>query len=476
MHPSIRQRQIALLIESLQRLNRTDERKNAAVELGQLGSIAASAVPQLVLAATDIDANVRAAAGTALTAIDPEWKKRDDVRAVAPLLIVKLGSSSTPVIDAAVRLLRQLGASSTPFLTAYLDENPHKTTCVLILQLLAGFGRAANVAVPAILKTIESQVVQVRLASAHALLRVADPQPEVIAALTTRLGDDFADVRATAAEALTSFGIAARAAIRRLLVLLTDREDKVRAAASAALESMGPAVAPALVEVLNTRDQERIRVWGDGLFQMFQVQPGWINLSGLRNISWTLADVVVARTNLELAHETALNLLAKFGSNASVALASISNTLKDPNPRVRLAGVNAIGSMGDEAAFAIPEIVPMLLDERSEIRVAAAKALSGIRDNWAEDSNVRAVLTTASGKIAVQAIETLVHGGSSSVPVLADFLNSSDRVVREQAAASLGRMGPNARGAIPHLEKALSDSHGWVQAAARTALQAITRQ
>ena len=62
---------------------------------------------------------------------------------------------------------------------------------------------------------------------------------------------------------------------------------------------MGPAVAPALVEVLNTRDHERIRVWGDGLFQMFQVQPGWVDLSGFRNISWTGAHVVEARTHLE---------------------------------------------------------------------------------------------------------------------------------------------------------------------------------
>ena len=60
-----------------------------------------------------------------------------------------------------------------------------------------------------------------------------------------------------------------------------------------------------------------------------------------------------------------------------------------------------------------------------------------------------------------------------AVPVLAQALKNDDWIIRDNAAAALGRFGGQAKSAVPELTKALQDSNGDVRRQAASALKRI---
>jgi HEAT repeat protein len=142
---------------------------------------------------------------------------------------------------------------------------------------------------------------------------------------------------------------------------------------------------------------------------------------------------VLALGNLALAPEGTVPLLAE--------------RLRDEDPRVRLAALEALGGFGREAAEAVPGILPLL--EAAEEPVAARAALAAVR-----------------------------AGGPAGpvVKALAGHLADPRETVRAAAAAALGEAGVAPRETVARLAAlGRGDPSADVRAAAAWALQRLGR-
>jgi HEAT repeat protein len=106
----------------------------------------------------------------------------------------------------------------------------------------------------------------------------------------------------------------------------------------------------------------------------------------------------------------------------NVATRALAKGLSDPEPKVRASVVRGFGELGKSGKVALPpELFAALNDETSSVRQATFKALGAVQ------------LTPA------------------AVPNLIEALGSRDREDRFHAAWLLGRLGPEAKSAVPAL-------------------------
>jgi hypothetical protein len=207
-----------------------------------------------------------------------------------------------------------------------------------------------------------------------------------------------------------------------------------------------------------------------------------------------------------------------FVTRWPAAYATIEKGLKDPNPEVRLAIVDALESLGDT-----PEARALLRQAASDrnvfVRWATARAL-GLSapakpdpKEYAPDVAALAILAgdsdidvrtaavnslTRFGRVAkpaapallgavatgdveprvaaVQALSAVDSEAASSVPVLVGALQHSDLRLRRAAANALIRFGPDARPALAELRKALTSTDTELRLAAAEAILAIERK
>ena len=111
-----------------------------------------------------------------------------------------------------------------------------------------------------------------------------------------------------------------------------------------------------------------------------------------------------------------------------VATRALTKGMSDPEPAVRSAVVGGLGALGTSGNVAVPpELLAALMDETSSVRQATINALNAVK------------LTSA------------------AVPTLIEALGSRDREVRFHAAWLLGRIGPEAKKAVPALLATLKE-------------------
>jgi len=111
--------------------------------------------------------------------------------------------------------------------------------------------------------------------------------------------------------------------------------------------------------------------------------------------------------------------LAELGSEASGAVPELTRALRDRDLFVRRFAAEALGKIGPNAKSSIPELTLALNDERKEVQLAAIDALGQM--------------------------------GSASTQALTAALRdpNKDPAVRRKAAVGLGKIGGEARGAVP---------------------------
>jgi len=463
-------------------------RISAAEELERIGPEAKDAIPDLLLNAVFSDAAVREAAMKALDQIDPAWPKSPEAEKAVPGLVEALAGGHSSDTVAASRLLTQIGSPAVPDLLEALADDENDIRQVWVARTLGRIGSDPASAVPALAKALKSEQSHVREAVAEALAEFGPAAEPAVPALVSSLADWHPGVRRAAARSLAHIGGAAELATPGLIQLLADRDQTVREAAFQALSEIGPGTVPWLIEILQTRDLRRMIEWLAWKVEVsdwyrrridedFQRDP----LGALRNLSWYFRHAVDEHVRVEAVHEAVLRLLGDFGPAASAAVPVVTEALRDPSPRVRLAAAVALGDIGPGAKAALPDLVHSLVDSREPVRKASAEALGKIDPNWAssyeiQPSVISIVKRLKEGREAGQAaVEACAVIGPPSVPALVEALESSDeRIVRERAATALGLIGPGAQQAIPALGNAArDDSHGYVREAADKALQQI---
>jgi HEAT repeat protein len=204
------------------------------------------------------------------------------------------------------------------------------------------------------------------------------------------------------------------------------------------------------------------------------------------------------------------NATAVLSALGAPALPALRRALRSDIAAVRLAAVWACADMGKTAQPVVPILTAFLDDTTYAVRIAAAEALGKIGAERAHAAQVlehalRTQVGTDSlcalyalaelgpaGESAAPAIlrllrinlvrdrafrtacaEALIAIGPPIIPTLIPLLNDEWDEMRMAAAVLLGRLGGNARSAVPALNRLLEDGNGDVAWEAMLALVAI---
>jgi hypothetical protein len=147
------------------------------------------------------------------------------------------------------------------------------------------------------------------------------------------------------------------------------------------------------------------------------------------------------------------------------AVASLIDSLKDADERVRLSAISTLGEIGD--AQAVDPLVAALEDDSSEIRRATIRALGQIRDARAVDPLIATLNDTLDVRSASAKALGQIRDARAIEPLIA-ALDDSAAGMREAAAKALGQIR-DAR-AVEKLIVALNDRSRSVREAAANAL------
>jgi HEAT repeat protein len=439
--------------------------------VAKTGVAPARAVPLLMLGVVDDNEQVRHGAINAIHLMrsandlfvpafitllrDPNPALRER----AAIAVGRLGPAASGTVPVLLELARQSSPASTPFLTALGQigpaavpgilqavetENPDTLTrelwSVQCLQTLGGE------AVTPLTQALADSRTGVRLVAARALGELGPVAAPAFGALSAAASDTDPRVRATALAALVSTRVQALAAISRIEAALKDSVPVVRIAAAQLVPQLGEQsrpLAPALLAALNDPDSAVRLAVVQGLSAVGPAAEPAID--GLLKLLPT-ADLT-ARAHI-------LTVFAAIGPAAKVTLPEVRARLGDPDAVVRAAAVAAFTKI-EQAENRLPALLVALDDPELPVRKAAAQGLSGI--------GARA--QSATGKLTALlqrdnerdfAFETLKQISVASVPDLITMLKDRDLAVKTFATQRLGRLGPEAKDAVPALEAILS--------------------
>jgi HEAT repeat protein len=455
----------------MQALRNPDEPLGRPAATALLG-FGAAAVPALKAALSNASTAIRGGALQVLARLGP------DAEAAVPEMLKALGDEEADVRWAAARALGAVGhqvETVAPALAALLADESATVRGWAALAL-GGFSAAA---VPVLIPALAQKLPRVRAAAAEALAYIGSPAFDATAALGGRLKDDEADVRLWADRALSAIGRDVRPATAPLLALLGDDSDAYREWAVLMLLPLGaPAVPPLLQALVHAKPRVR---WGaaDALGQLGTRAEAAIPL-----LITCLADAD------ELVQERVARALGEIGQ-ASVT--PLIEALRRPELGVRIGAVDALSRIGAEAAAAVPPLLDLLKSEDhlglqrfiaealGQIGPAAVQALADafltaspdIRARLAQALGVvgaaaRAAVPTLQQAIrhddflvrraALWALGRIAPSEADAPTLLADVVEAvedADPTVREQAALTLGRLGPQTLQALPQLLEGL---------------------
>jgi HEAT repeat protein len=122
--------------------------------------------------------------------------------------------------------------------------------------------------------------------------------------------------------------------------------------------------------------------------------------------------------------------LGEMGAEAKDAVGALRKAMRDPDLFVRRFSAEALGNIGVEAKAAVPELALALNDEKKEVALAAVESL---------------------GKL-----------GPASIAALTSAIKDTnkDPLIRKKAALGLGKIGLQARSAVPALTDVLTGKIG----------------
>lgn len=133
-------------------------------------------------------------------------------------------------------------------------------------------------------------------------------------------------------------------------------------------------------------------------------------------------------------------------------IAPLVKQLKSKDPLERRQAAAGLGERGESAKSAAPALVAALKDKDEFVRRMAVRSLGQIGAD--PDVAIPALkgLLKDDDKGVIEAVgETFAKLGKAAVPALADMLKNSDPLVKKTSALALGKIGPDAKDAVPAL-------------------------
>jgi HEAT repeat protein len=379
------------------------KRRLAAEALGKRGPKAEAAIAPLVEALADDDAAVKREAATAL---------------------YRIGTKAVPALGKAMQF---------PLIEVKLRA----------ATLLRRFGPAAKDVAPDLAAALKDVDVDVRIHAAEALRAIGPPAKEALPALLTackdlsnlglgsrpRLAMGVCDAAIQAVKVIDPARLddAAKEALPALMAALRDKDAGTVLAALDALPTYGPRAKAAIPDLKKWCEHDN---W----------QPRSRAARALRAMGGDGTKALLETIhNAKVPADTRAALVRDLGrlgaAETDPPLDELRALLKDKQPAIRRAAIDALGWLGTRASTAIAELVATFADE----------ALLKVPSPDATDADPFA------------APRALARIGQAAVPALAKALGDKNALVRWQAAKALAQLGRRAKGAVTELEKAQED-------------------
>jgi len=162
-----------------------------------------------------------------------------------------------------------------------------------------------------------------------------------------------------------------------------------------------------------------------------------------------------------VAREMALTALAAIDPKARNVINAFIEALKDENSRVKIEAAEILARIGPAAADALPDLFPLLQHEKVYVQIPAACAIIKInpekkealtfiieRLKKEENSNCYCRIAEYLGRLGPQA--------KDAVPILIEVLSDIEYYTRSVAALALGEIGDIS--ALPFLKKGLKEA------------------
>ena len=157
--------------------------------------------------------------------------------------------------------------------------------------------------------------------------------------------------------------------------------------------------------------------------------------------------------------------------------------LKHEDAKERVRASEALASIGTAAKSAVPALVEATKDPALSARRSAAVALARVSPKHVKTAvNVLLELMKddadswggEKGLASLFARDDLARIGRSAVPLLVVALRDSNKTLRENVAATLGKMGPEAKESVKALTTTLGDKEVRVRVAAASSLARLS--
>jgi HEAT repeat protein len=477
-----------------------DVRGHAANALENIGTASHSAANALAGLLDDKDGNVRRAAMDALLGIGL------DAKTLVPILKHAI---ENPEMDPSLTVpaMNALAEQGDEGIKVLIGEMKNEKGCYWATVALGTAGPKAKDAVPDLLQCIGSAEPEMRMEAALTLGNIGPDAKSAIPALTKALTDKEYSVRYAAAYALAGVGAKdaspelrkqadskdpflkitiawalaklnpddqaqRQATVKILIDGLKDKDRKVRVAAARGLHDLKlppETTMPVFAEMMADKDPEiRDRV-ADALASLGES---------------AMPKLIKALDNDDM-QALAVEVIRRLGPKAKSAVPALILEMKDPGADYRREVEFAIGSIGPDAKAAVPTLIEHLTNEKEDLKVRRTACYALGKIGPAASEAVPALQKTAIAEdkfLKVASVWALLHIQpenkplqTMAIPLMAAALTESDRdLVKEEAAAALGLIGPSAKEAIPALEKAAKeDASPAVREAAQSALKKI---
>ncbi len=152
--------------------------------------------------------------------------------------------------------------------------------------------------------------------------------------------------------------------------------------------------------------------------------------------------------------------LGDSGPGGTSAVPRLRALLEDPDPLQRAGAAHALGEIGDAAKPAVQQLIAHFADGDEHVRWSAADAVGKLKPETADLAPLLRLLRDASGPgrgLAAEALGRVGPEARAAVPQLIEAAFDTRVDVRWRAVWALGRMGPAAAAAVPLLRRALQD-------------------
>ena len=485
--------------ELVKTLNQSDDlalKHEVLIALGRIGTESAQAVPEITKFLKNESPLLQHAAIHALRQIGPAAKaavpelsqaaKSDNlVIAVSaawglvsvaedqqtrvgaiPILVKGLESQEAGVVGDAFAGLVEIGKPAVPELVSRLQKDDQ--VAVLAADTLATIGPAAEGAIRGLLSALQSQNEKVAARAARALGYIGGDSNTVVPSLSSHLADPSEEVRVASARGLGSFGAGARTAVPALTRALEDKAIDVRVAAAQALGAIGPEARSAVPALDRALDDSA------GIVTYSAAEA-------LGSIKGPAVEVLARRLDQPAFLPLAAAVLGNIGPEAAPAVPALVRHLGTQEPESQLEVLLAIGSIGPKAAPAATKpLLELLKSAEGRAKRGAVYALAkiGAKEVTPQlQEGVRQSDDPLFQRTCAWALVTLDPENAEYVelalPRLMAGLSDEMPLIRKECAIAIQKIGPEAKAAVPELVRALETSDPEVQAEILDALAKI---